>query len=400
MKWETMKLKEIIEKPVSGEWGDMEGNTSILRTTNFRNDGTLNFDNVVKRNISEKKIREKALKPGDCIIEKSGGSPSQPVGRVVYFNVSDELFLCNNFTSAIRPKPIAFPKYLFWFLFHNHQNGNTLSFQNKTTGIINLQLERYISELNIPLPPLATQKRIAEILDKADALRQKDQALLRKYDELAQAVFISMFGNLVNNEKKLKISRLEDCCTGKDDIKCGPFGTQLHKEDFQSKGVPLWGIKDVNKHFALKPKEFLENRKYKELEQYNIIKGDLVMTRKGTVGNCSVYMFDEIGIMHSDLLRIRVNRNICSPTFLSFQLMFSEYIKNQISQISQGAIMAGVNVSKLKSLNVHLPSIDSQIKFEKVVDNLKTQQSYLTIGNAVSLFQSLLQKAFTGELVK
>jgi type I restriction enzyme S subunit len=208
--WDMVKLGDVIFKPISGEWGDGEGETSVLRTTNFRNDGRLNFENVVKRNIPEKKIREKALRPGDCIIEKSGGGPSQPVGRVVYFDVPDKIFLCNNFTSVVRPKPRIFPKYLFWYLFNNHLIGNTLSYQNKTTGITNLQLERYISEALIPLPPLATQQRIAEILDKADALRQKDQALLRKYDELAQAVFVDMFGDPVRNEKGWEVEKLKD----------------------------------------------------------------------------------------------------------------------------------------------------------------------------------------------
>ena len=149
MKYETVKLKKIIDGPFSGEWGNSEGTINVLRTTNFNNDGSLNLSEVVKRNISEKKIVQKSLKPGDIIIEKSGGSPNQPVGRVVYFNVENDIFLCNNFTSAIRPKNTVYSKYLFWFLFNNHLSGNTLKYQNKTTGIINLQLDRYINEIEI-----------------------------------------------------------------------------------------------------------------------------------------------------------------------------------------------------------------------------------------------------------
>ncbi|MGI4751049.1 MAG: hypothetical protein ACRYFB_10460 [Janthinobacterium lividum] len=88
MSWEIESLTTLIDKPLSGEWGNDGGEINVLRTTNFRNDGTLDFSNVVKRDIPAKKVEQKALKPGDTIIEKSGGSPSQPVGRVVYFNKS------------------------------------------------------------------------------------------------------------------------------------------------------------------------------------------------------------------------------------------------------------------------------------------------------------------------
>ena len=278
MKWEMVKLGDVIEKPVSGEWGDGEGATTVLRTTNFRNDGSLDLVNVVKRNIPEKKIREKALQPGDCIIEKSGGGPSQPVGRVVYFNGYDEVILCNNFTSAIRPKSNVFPKYLFWFLFNNHLTGNTLQYQNKTTGILNLKLERYISEVSIPLPPLATQRRIAEILDKADALRQKDRALLRKYDELAQAVFVDMFGDPVRNEKGWEVVKLGETIL---DIAAGDsYGGEEGTMSEESMGVLK--VSAVTSGYFRPDQYKVVSKKAIEKEVITVKKGDMLFSRANT----------------------------------------------------------------------------------------------------------------------
>lgn len=82
------KLLDIIEKPLPGEWGsddDAGKGTPVLRTTNFTNNGTIDYSNVVTRTIDAKKMKEKYLINGDIIIEKSGGSPAQPVGRVVFF---------------------------------------------------------------------------------------------------------------------------------------------------------------------------------------------------------------------------------------------------------------------------------------------------------------------------
>ena len=119
-----MKVSEILENNLSGEWGeeciDTTG-TKVIRTTNFTNDGTLNLSKIVLRKIAPNKLEQKKLKYGDTIIEKSGGSPSQPVGRVVFFDEKNETFLCNNFTNLLRvKKDIVDCKYFFYFMFYNH----------------------------------------------------------------------------------------------------------------------------------------------------------------------------------------------------------------------------------------------------------------------------------------
>ena len=82
---------------------------------------------------------------------------------------------------------------------------------------------------------------------------------------------------------------LSELCSHPDDIRCGPFGTQLNKNEFRDEGVPLWGIKQVNVQFSIPTKEFLEPATATRLKQYDLRPGDLVMTRKGTVGNCATY---------------------------------------------------------------------------------------------------------------
>lgn len=202
-------VNELIGKPISGEWGSDGEGIQVLRSTNFRNDGVINFENVVTRNVSTKIIEQKKLQKGDIIIEKSGGSPTQPVGRVVFFDYEGD-FICNNFTSVLRPnKDKVVSKYLHYILFANHKLGVTKMFQNKTTGIINLQLTRYVNTLKIPLPPLETQKRIAQILDDAAELRDKTEQLLKEYDVLEQSLFLDMFGDPVINPKGWSTNKLK-----------------------------------------------------------------------------------------------------------------------------------------------------------------------------------------------
>ena len=107
-----------------------------------------------------------------------------------------------------KDETICFPKFVFYYLFGNI---NLLEEGFKGAGLKHIS-KGFINDLQIPLPPLPIQKRIAEILDAADALKRKDQALLKKYDELAQAIFIDMFGDPVKNEKGWEVKKLKEIC--------------------------------------------------------------------------------------------------------------------------------------------------------------------------------------------
>jgi type I restriction enzyme, S subunit len=118
---EMVKISSLITDKISGEWGSdalTSNAVNVIRTANFTNSGIITFHNLVKREIERKIVERKKLLNGDIIIEKSGGSPNQPVGRVVYFeNPDNSTFLCNNFTSILRPnKGKVNPKYLFYLL--------------------------------------------------------------------------------------------------------------------------------------------------------------------------------------------------------------------------------------------------------------------------------------------
>ncbi len=198
--WKKVKLRDVCNKVISGEWGtkineNSQNIASIIRTTNFSNDGKIDIQNkeLLKREIDETKINEKRLKKGDIIIEKSGGSPNQPVGRVVYFNLNDDndIFLCNNFTSILRVKEKINSKYIFYFLRNNYKNNKVLKYQNKTTGIINLKLQDYLKESYLFLPELKIQDRIVRILNNLEYLLEKNQKYLNFLTELTKSLFIS-----------------------------------------------------------------------------------------------------------------------------------------------------------------------------------------------------------------
>ena len=180
--WSIVPVSSVVIKPLSGEWGqeDTDGTgVKVLRTTNFTDSGFIDYTEVVSRSIELKKVEAKALRDGDVLIEKSGGSDTKPVGRVVFYQETSENFLFNNFTALLRPNtPKLNSRFLFTFLFVTYWNGGTKLYENKTTGIHNLKLADYLDNTMIPIPPIEDQEVFAAFVEQSDKSKfELEQAL-------------------------------------------------------------------------------------------------------------------------------------------------------------------------------------------------------------------------------
>ena len=166
----TTPVKTYVDDSFPGEWGTedtMETGVKVIRTTNFTNSGKLNLADVVTRSIEDRKIARKQIKKYDTILERSGGTADNPVGRVVLFE-EDDLFLCNNFTQVLRFKDID-PRFAFYSLYYFYQTNKTAirSMGSKTTGIQNLNMSKYL-EIGIPNASDEEQKEFVAIAEQAD----------------------------------------------------------------------------------------------------------------------------------------------------------------------------------------------------------------------------------------
>ena len=192
--FETTPVSEYIDCSYPGEWGteDTDGTgVKVIRTTNFTNTGKLNLDDVVTRNIEEKKINKKAIKKYDTILERSGGTNDNPVGRVVLFE-EDGQFLCNNFTQVLRFKGID-PRFAFYSLYFFYQTNKTAirSMGSKTTGIQNLNMSKYL-EIGIPNASEDEQRQFVTFAEQAD----KSKFELKKSIEAIDKVIKSLINNI------------------------------------------------------------------------------------------------------------------------------------------------------------------------------------------------------------
>lgn len=399
MKFE--KLTELIDERITGEWGQ-EPNSSgvkVIRTTNFTNEGKLDLSNVVERDIEEKKIEKKALRKGDIIIEKSGGGPTQPVGRVVFFDVdSDENYLCNNFTTILRPKSnLVDSKYLLYQMLYLHKVGKTKKYQNKTTGIHNLNLEKYLQE-KVPLPPLPTQLHIANLLSKAENLIVQRKESIRLLDEFLKSTFLEMFGDAVKNEKKWNKLELKNYAK----VRIGPFGSLLHREDYVQNGIPLVNPSHIGEgKISIDPELTISKEKMKELSAYVMNKGDVVLGRRGEIGRCAVVTNNEDGYLcGTGSIFIRPTEKL-NPIFL-YNIISSASMRKVLENSAKGITMKNLNSGIIENLKIPVPPIELQTQFAQIVEKTEALKSQYqqSLQELENLYGSLSQKAFRGELTK
>ena len=395
------KLIEITGKALSGEWGtdDENGNgIPVLRTTNFTNEGVVNYDNVVTRTITKKNLEEKYLRPGDIIIEKSGGSDKQPVGRVIYYDGPENTYLFNNFTGLLRVnnKGLWLPRYVFYSLFANYRKGGTREYENKTTGLHNLKTDVYVSRYEVVDAAYEQQKQICERLDKIVGIIQLRKQELQMLDDLIKARFVEMFGDPVANPKGWETYQLNDCLKWIDNGKSFVCSDKPRGGDYPA--VLKLSAATYGDYRPEENKALLDENQF--VEGAEVHAGDLLFTRKNTpelVGMAAYVHETPERLMMPDLIFRLVTNDRMNPVFL-WQLINCKEFRPIIQGISGGSAKSMSNISKerLGRINVICPPRqiqDQLVPFAHQVDKSKAviQKS---LDETQLLFDSLMQKYF------
>lgn len=168
--WGSAPLEELCRFR-TGLWRGKKGplqTAGVIRNTNFGADGKLDDSDIAYLEVETAALKDRRLRPGDIIVEKSGGGPKQPVGRVCLFELDGRNYSFSNFTFALTVQDIDrvsarfLHKFLFWF----YESGRTEEMQSHSTGIRNLDGTAY-KQIKVPVPPLAEQHRIVAVLDEA-----------------------------------------------------------------------------------------------------------------------------------------------------------------------------------------------------------------------------------------
>ena len=166
--WCVVTLKNLCEN-INGLWkGKKEPfvNVGVIRNANFTKDFKLDYSNIEYIDVEQRTFAKRHLENGDLIVEKSGGSDNNPVGRTILYEGKSGVFSFSNFTMALRTRnnDIVLSKFLYYYILAKYQKGDMRLMQTQTTELRNLILDKFLS-MPIHLPPLSEQKRIIDRIE-------------------------------------------------------------------------------------------------------------------------------------------------------------------------------------------------------------------------------------------
>jgi type I restriction enzyme, S subunit len=367
----------------------------FLRITDIQ-DGSVDWTSVPWCECDGRAAAESRLAIGDIVFARTGAT----TGKSFLINACPTDAVFASYLIRVRVGAHADPRYLsqffqtpdYWAQINKGARGVAQPGVNATT----------LKALNVPLPPLPEQRRIAEVLDRAEALRAKHRAALAQLDTLTQSIFLDLFGDPVVNPKGWKRMPFKDLLTN---IDSGWSPTCLDRKvegdewGVLKLGAVTWCEYDPAENKALPagvtPRPELE-----------VQPGDLLFARKNTydlVAACALVRTTPPRLMMSDLifrLRLRADANVDS-CFLH-QLLIHPRKRREIQKFAGGTAGSMPNISKgrLETTPIEVPPLDLQRRFARdvaAVDKLKSAHR-ASLAKLDALFASLQHRAFRGEL--
>lgn len=257
-------------------------------------------------------------------------------------------------------------------------------------GVVNNLNSEMVRKVDVPVPSITEQFEIADLLDKANHLIEMRKQQLSAFDDLIKARFVEIFGDPVSNPKGWVKKALSD----EAEIRIGPFGSLLHKEDYVSGGHALVNPSHIIDGQIVPDNELtVSDTKYTELSPYHLIPGDVVMGRRGEMGRCAVV--EESGLLcGTGSLLIRTHGDL-SADFIQKIISFPSF-KRTIEDMAVGQTMPNLNVPIVSSFEIIKPPKSVQERYYAFVEQIDKSKSVIqkSLDETQLLFDSLMQKYF------
>jgi type I restriction enzyme S subunit len=408
--WKTKTIEEVCQFS-NGLWKGEKPpfvKVGVIRNTNFTKDGTLDDSDIAYLDVEAKKLEKRRLQFGDIILEKSGGGPKQPVGRVALFDKEDGDFSFSNFTAALRvldPDDLDF-RFVHKFLHWTYVSGVTEGMQSNSTGIRNLDGDAY-KTIEISFPSLPKQQRIVGLLDEAFEGLATAKANAEKNLQNARALFESHLQSVFTQRSPGWVEKpLGDLC---DFLNGFAFKSGDAVAESQTQLVRMGNLYGNNLDLGRSP-VFYPDSFANEHSRYVLEEGDIIMSLTGTTGkedygfavripDCGHTLLMNQRIMKFDAIR----RDIIDDGYLLHYLR-SRCFLDFLYPTANGTRQANLSSVTMKALPVPLRPLTEQKAIATNLDALSEETQRLArlyerkLAALEALKKSLLHQAFTGEL--
>lgn len=391
--WQLVSLKYLVREAQSGfASGKRDANGTIqVRMNNVTTEGNWDWSKVLRVPASEKQIIKYKLEAGDVLVNITN-SPNL-VGKTVYFSGSHEALVFSNHFLRLRLKHDKIdPNYLRRWL---NVLWNRRVFEGLCTQWVNQASVRKedLLTLHVPLAPLEEQRRIAAILDKADAVRRKRQQAITLIEELLQSAFLEMFGDPVTNPKKWKVESLGEIAT----FLGG--GTPSRKQSKYYEGDICWASsKDMSVDVLVDTEEHITKEAIDSSSTKLVGVGVLLVVVKSKIlmRRLPVARTEVTTCFNQDIKAI-IPHNSSITRYLHRHIKLGQEV---LLRQARGVNTEGLTLDHLKKYKVMIPpalQVNKFVELEKSLErSLSTNQK--AIKESKNFFNSLLQRAFNGKL--
>ena len=391
--WKTKTLAELLSEHYPGDWGEERGlhMTKVLRSTNLTREGRLDVSDVAVRALSPLKASKLAPKQGDILLERSGGGPGQPVGRVGF--VEDDLVghAFSNFLHLIRPDADKInSRFLGWVLYQVNQTGRIVRLEQQTTQMRNLNFRDYLT-MPLPYPPLEEQAAIARILDAVDTVLERTRQTIQSVDVLQGIVLEDAFAGL-----EAKHCRLGTFAT---EVR---YGTSAASND-KAHGNPVLRIPNVvGDRLALKDLVFVE---LSDVERLTLADGDLLLVRTNGnpnyVGRSAVFRRPDnrTWVYASYLIRVRLTDKLL-PDFVNTYLGLERGRRQLLQRVTTSAGNHNINANSIRLIRLPVPPPAEQERLVELATAFRSRRdSLIAMVDALrNLKKSLMHDLLTGKV--
>ena len=396
--WHTAPLGEITQF-INGLWKGEDPpfvHVGVIRNTNFTKDGALDDSDIAYLEVETKKFQKRRLQFGDVILEKSGGGPKQPVGRVVLFDKTEGHFSFSNFTAAIRVvDPTALDsrflhKYLHWV----YVSGRTETMQSHSTGIRNLNGDAY-KAIEVTYPSLHEQRRIVAFLDEAFEAIATAKANAEK--------------NLQNARKLFQVQRDAVFAAGRESWSSQPLGAiaevqsggtpPVSTKAFWGGDIPWYSSGELNSMKTRDPERLITEAGLAGSNAKLFPTGSLLIGMYDTAA-LKMSIADRPAAFNQAIAGVKPNPKVS----MEFLLHAINFRKPELLDLRRGVRQKNLSLGKIKEFMVPVPGPQVQVE---IVRQLRTSQELSHRLNTVyerklaaldELKHSLLRQAFTGGL--
>jgi len=382
--WSKEKLRNLVEKDEAGVWGDEStgDGVKILRATNY-GENKIDLSDVAIRDIPDSKRNSKQLTKGDIVVERSGGSADQPVGRVLFFDLEGEYYH-GNFLRQLRPDTSKInSRYLYYRLDYDYRRGHTKPLQTNTTNIRNLQYSSYLNQ-NIPTPPTSQQRKIATALYTVDQAIENTEAIIGKMDTVRRGTEQDLLSRGILEDGTLRpeesteyksswvgeVPKEWDVQPYAELISGSSVGIVVKPTQYYDKrgDVPILRSKDISRDGIVSGDfEYMTQESHEENSNSQLYTGDIITVRSGEPGLSCVVPSEFEGSNCADLLISTPGKNLDSH--YAAMWINSRAGRKQIDRFQAGLAQKHFNLGALRELRVAVPPISEQ---QRIVEKVST----------------------------